>query len=89
MTTKTVCAPMRIPPRPGPSGEHIPDGTLKLLRFVGLCLFYGVSWLRRPGRPFRILWNVYTGRQESRSEMGLANLIRRRRLTVSGPETAS
>ena len=59
--------------------EHMPDHHLKLLRLIGLCLFYGTSWLRRPWRPFRMLLNVYHGTHESRSEMGLAAMLNRRR----------
>ena len=61
--------------------ENISDATLKALRFGGLCLFYGVQWLRRPLRPFRMIWNVWRGNHESRAEMGLANLLRRGQLT--------
>lgn len=64
--------------------ENIPDRTLKRLRFVGLSLFYGTSWLRYPWRPFRMVRNVLRGTQESRAEMGLANLLRRRRLKQGG-----
>ncbi len=62
--------------------ENISDSTLKALRFGGLCLFYGVQWLRRPLRPFRMIWNVWRGTHESRAEMGLANLLRRGQLTT-------
>ena len=61
--------------------ENISDATLKALRFGELCLFYGVQWLRRPLRPFRMIWNVWRGNHESRAEMGLANLLRRGQLT--------
>ena len=64
--------------------ENIPDQRLKTLRFIGLCLFYGTSWLRRPIRPFRIIRNVMRGTQESRAELGLANLLRRRHLSQDG-----
>ncbi|MBI2585820.1 MAG: B12-binding domain-containing radical SAM protein [Rhodospirillales bacterium] len=55
--------------------EHIPDRMLKALRWIGTALFYGTSWLRRPTRPFKMVWNILHGRQESRSEMALANVI--------------
>jgi radical SAM superfamily enzyme YgiQ (UPF0313 family) len=60
--------------------EHISDRKLKLLRWLGVALFYGASWLRRPTRPFRMAWNILRGRQESRSEMALANVIYRNKL---------
>ena len=62
--------------------ENFSDGRLKLLRFLALCLFYATSWVRRPMRPLRMIWNVSRGRQESRAEMGLANLIRRKKLST-------
>ncbi|MDP6175755.1 MAG: radical SAM protein, partial [Rhodospirillales bacterium] len=62
--------------------ENFSDGRLKLLRFLVLCLFYATSWVRRPMRPLRMIWNVSRGRQESRAEMGLANLIRRKKLST-------
>ena len=60
--------------------EHIPDRMLKALRWIGTVLFYGTSWLRRPTRPFKMAWNILHGRQESRSEMALANVIYRNKL---------
>jgi len=60
--------------------EHFTDRRLKLLRWLGVALFYGASWGFRPLRPFRILWHVWTGKHETRSEMALANILRRRRL---------
>ena len=59
---------------------HISDKLLKILRFVGTALFYITSWCRRPNRPFRIIWNLMTGKQESRAELGLYNLLRQNQL---------
>ncbi len=61
--------------------ENFTDRQLKVLRYIGLCLFYGTSWLVRPFRPIQIVINLMRGRQESRSEMALANLLRRRHLS--------
>ena len=61
--------------------EHFSDQRLKRLRLIGTLLFYGSAWLRRPYRPFVSLLNVARGRHESRSEMGLVNVLRRNRLT--------
>lgn len=61
--------------------EHFSDRTLKLLRLIGTALFYLAQWARRPHRPFKIVWNLLNGRQESRAEMGLYNVIRRSRLS--------
>jgi hypothetical protein len=63
--------------------EHFTDGRLKTLRTIGTLLFYAAAWIRRPYRPFVSLLNVARGRQESRSEMGLINVLRRNRLTES------
>ena len=60
--------------------ENFSDRNLKIMRIFGLCLFYGTSWLYRPGRPFKILYNLYRGKQVSRAEMGIANVLRRNRL---------
>ncbi len=59
---------------------HFSDKRLKLLRFIGTALFYLTSWSRRPIRPFKIVWNLMNGRQESRAELGLYNMFRRNRL---------
>ena len=61
--------------------EQYSDQRLKRLRLIGALLFYGSALLRRPYRPFVSLLNVARGRQESRSEMGLVNVLRRNRLT--------
>ncbi len=61
--------------------ENFSNSRLKLLRFIGTALFYLTAWARRPIRPFKIVWNLIHGKQESRAEMGLYNVIRRNRLT--------
>ena len=63
--------------------EHISDKKLRLLRTVGVMVFYFVSWARRPVRPFKIVWNLARGKQESRAELGLYNVLRRARLNSS------
>lgn len=62
--------------------ENFSDRQLKVLRWIGVALFYGTSWLVRPYRPFRLAYNVLIGRQESRAEMGILNILRRGRLTT-------
>ncbi len=57
--------------------EHISDRMLKFLRVVGLVLFYGISWLRRPLRPVQMIINVVRGTHESRAEMVVASALRR------------
>ncbi|HEX9703481.1 MAG TPA: radical SAM protein [Rhodospirillales bacterium] len=67
--------------------EHFSNRFLKALRWIGTALFYGTSWLRRPTRPFKMAWNILHGRQESRSEMALANVFYRNRLKTFSAET--
>lgn len=63
--------------------EHFSDKKLKTLRWIGVALFYGSAWARRPLRPFIMVGNVLRGTQESRSEMALANMLRRKTLASS------
>jgi anaerobic magnesium-protoporphyrin IX monomethyl ester cyclase len=60
--------------------EHLSDREVKVLRVLGMVLFYLVSWIRYPLRPFRMIGNLARGRQESRAEMAVANMIRFMRL---------
>jgi len=46
-------------------------------RVVGTFLFYGLSWLVRPWRPFVVLSHSITGRLESRSELALRGFWKR------------
>ena len=57
--------------------EHISDRSLKYLRVLGLLLFYFVSWLRWPLRPFQTVIHLARGQHESRMEMMLAGIIDR------------
>jgi len=65
--------------------EHISNRRLKALRWFGVALFYGTAWLCRPVRPFKMAWNIFTGHQETRSEMALINVFRRNRLRTLTP----
>jgi radical SAM superfamily enzyme YgiQ (UPF0313 family) len=69
--------------------ENIPSKTLKRLRWAGTVLFYVVSWLRRPWRPFVSVINVMRGKHESRSELALASIIRRLKMTTKSHEAGS
>ncbi|MBL94177.1 MAG: radical SAM protein [Magnetovibrio sp.] len=66
--------------------EHFSDRKLKALRWIGVALFYFSAWLRRPVRPFKMIQNILNGIQESRSEMALANMLRRSRLKQALPK---
>ena len=46
-------------------------------RIAGTFLFYGVAWLVRPWRPFRILINSISGHLESRSELAVRGFFKR------------
>ncbi len=50
---------------------------LLFARIVGTFLFYGLAWLVRPWRPFRILINSISGHLESRSELAVRGLFKR------------
>ncbi len=65
--------------------ENFSDKQLKFLRKTGVVMFYFTQWLRRPYRPFKIVWNLLHGRQESRAELGLYNVLRRNRLSSETP----
>lgn len=60
--------------------ENFSDEKLKRLRWIGVSIFYLTSWLYRPLRPFKIVWHVFTGKHETRSEMALANILKRFRM---------
>lgn len=57
--------------------ENFSDKQLKRMRWIGVAIFYLTSWIARPIRPFKIIWHVATGKHETRSEMALANILRR------------
>ena len=60
------------------SSEHITSAALHRYKMFGLCFFYAVSYLHRPWRFLRILYNIATGRpDESRMESALRTLFRK------------
>ena len=63
--------------------ENFSNGKLKLLRYIGVIIFYLTSWSVRPYRPLLIIMNVLRNKQESRAEMGILNILRRNRLKVT------
>ena len=63
--------------------ENFSDKRLKLLRRIGVMIFYVTSWLVRPYRPIKIIINVIRNKQESRAEMGILNVLRRNRLKIT------
>jgi anaerobic magnesium-protoporphyrin IX monomethyl ester cyclase len=57
--------------------ENFSNNGLKALRFIGHGIFYSISYLARPIRPYRIIQNLIQGNQESRMEMALSDAFRR------------
>ncbi len=53
---------------------RLPDRMLTVYRLFGMALFYAISYLTHPLRPFRTLLNVLRGREESRLEMSLLDM---------------
>lgn len=56
---------------------HITNRQLTFYRLGGMMMFYLVSYLTRPYRLFRVLANVIQGKEESRLDMALGQLVRR------------
>lgn len=67
--------------------ESFSPKALNRLRNVAMMSFYLVSWLTHPLRPFRVLANLLTGREESRMDKALADMKRRMRLLSSKKES--
>jgi len=59
--------------------DRFADWQLVWLRYAYFVLFYGTMSIRRPSRPLRIIKNLLTGKQESRGEEIIKNIIARRR----------
>lgn len=60
------------------ASEIFGDRLLSLLRFTGIFLFYATSFLMRPWRLGRLLFNLALGKQETRLERVVKELIQRR-----------
>jgi len=59
------------------NSPHISNRQLTVYRLGGMLMFYVLSYVTRPGRLFRVLFNVIKGRQESRLDMALGQLVDR------------
>lgn len=63
---------------------YLKDWQLVWVRYIYFAMFYGVMFLRRPWRPIRIIKNLATGKQESRGEEIIKNILtRKKQLTVT------
>jgi anaerobic magnesium-protoporphyrin IX monomethyl ester cyclase len=56
------------------------DRHLVWIRYLYFAVFYGTMFLRRPWRAFSMLTNMFSGKQVSRGEEILRNIMTRRRL---------
>lgn len=56
---------------------HLTNRQLTIYRLGGMLMFYALSYARRPFRLFRVLLNVMKGREESRLDMALGQLVGR------------
>lgn len=56
---------------------HVSDRALTFYRLGGLVMFYGLSYLTRPLRIFKVFYNLITRKEESRLDMALRGIIDR------------
>ncbi len=56
------------------------DRHLVWIRYLYFAVFYGTMFLRRPSRAFRIISNMFSGKQASRGEEILRNIMTRKKL---------
>jgi radical SAM superfamily enzyme YgiQ (UPF0313 family) len=61
--------------------EYLTDWILVWIRYLYFAVFYGVMFLRWPMRPIRIIKNLLTGKQESRGEEAIRNILNRKKLS--------
>jgi len=58
---------------------HVSDKQLVWIRYIYFMMFYGTMFLRRPWRAVRILINFFSGKQASRGEEIIRNIILRKK----------
>jgi len=59
--------------------QNFKDWHLIWARYIYFALFYGTMFLRWPSRPIRIIKNLMTGKQESRGEEIIRNILSRKK----------
>lgn len=64
--------------------ELIPSKALSRLQKLALIVFYLVSWMLHPTRPFKRLYNLFSGIEESRLDKALGDIKRRITFSKSG-----
>ena len=62
--------------------KHFKDWQLVWIRCLYFAVFYGVKFLRWPKRPILITKNLLSGKQESRGEEIIKNIINRKKQTI-------
>ena len=67
---------------------HLKNWQLVWARYLYFLLFYGAMFIRRPWRLLRILINLVRGKEESRGETTLRNMILRKKLIKKQKVTA-
>lgn len=60
--------------------SHVSAFWLKTYQVLGYLVFYGSSFLFRPQRIFKMIYNLVNEKYESRSEMALGDLIKRMKM---------
>lgn len=58
---------------------HVSDRQLVWIRYLYFMLFYGTMFLRRPWRAVRTLINIFSGKQSSRGEEIIKNILLRKK----------
>ena len=57
--------------------QNLSTRELIFSRTLGLAMFYSLSWLFRPWRPFNMMYHAVAGHLESRSELALRGFLKR------------
>jgi radical SAM superfamily enzyme YgiQ (UPF0313 family) len=68
--------------------EHLSSRELLIYRLGGMALFYGLSYLLRPGRLFQTVWHLWRKDHHTRIEKALNELLGRRRTKKAQYESA-
>lgn len=64
--------------------EKINSRELNLARNIAMIVFYFVSYIFHPSRPFIRLYNLFKGKEETRMDKALQDMLRRLRLSKAG-----
>jgi radical SAM superfamily enzyme YgiQ (UPF0313 family) len=67
--------------------ENVGPRELNLYRVIGMCIFYGLTYLTRPWRLWRSLHNFWTDNSDTVFEQRVLDMWKRRRLCDTIPQT--